>query len=256
MVGWLRPVERVSHLAVAERSVETSGLARSEGCEDLGPEASSFPVTEGAGRSIRSGRVVNGIGVGWGGIGPPGNGRVGRPDGDAIGYVARSAIPAGGKTAHLDETAGKVGAMTALAKCKTAVRPRLRFRRFAMEGRVSPPGGVCMTGLAVLQGCETAHPGDAAALVVAVTSRALAWIAYKSSPVVHDPVGGVLSRSIKNWGISVHIAAAPNQNRPYQQPYTLDIYFPHDHTFRIYLALCTYCDGTQVYQEGFGWQIR
>lgn len=142
MVGWLRPVERVSHLAMAERSVETSGLARSEGCDDLGPEVPSLPVTEGAGRSIRSGRIINGIGVGWGGIGPPGNGRVGRPDRDAIGYVARAAIPAGGKTAHLGETAGKVGAMTALAIGKTASRPRLRFRRFAMESRISPPGGV------------------------------------------------------------------------------------------------------------------
>lgn len=210
----LRPAKRVSHLAMAEGAVEAAGFIRGVYGDDRVPQVGPSRMAEGAGRGIRPGGIINGIGVGLSGIGPPGNRRMGRPYGDAIRHVARSGVPPGGKAAHPGYAAGEVGPVTGLAIGETALGPGLRFGVSAMQGGVPPTRRVSgrsvgMAGLPVEQRGKATDTGDPPLQVAAVTLKTLARVACKRRSVIDDPIGGVLPGRVQSWGVAVGAAASP-----------------------------------------------
>jgi len=117
----VRPAGRVSHLTMAERAVETTRYARIVCGDDRGPQMSPGCVTEGTGRGVRSGGIVNRVGVARRGIGFPWNRRMGRPYGYTVRHVAWTGGPARCKTAYPGCAAAEVGPMAELATLEAAV---------------------------------------------------------------------------------------------------------------------------------------
>jgi hypothetical protein len=92
--GWM------AHLSMAKSAVEAARFAGVVGGDDRSPQIGPVRVTECADRCIQPLRIINGIRVGRSRIGPPWNGRMGRPHRNAVRHVARAGGPARGKTAN------------------------------------------------------------------------------------------------------------------------------------------------------------
>jgi hypothetical protein len=100
VVRRLRPARRMSHLAVAKGAVEAAGSTRVVCSDDRGSQVCSARMTEGAYRGVQPVCIIDGVGVGRCGIGPPGNRRMGSPHRRAVRHMARAGGPVGGKAAH------------------------------------------------------------------------------------------------------------------------------------------------------------
>jgi hypothetical protein len=203
VVDRLRPAEGMPHLAVAEGAVEAAGLTRVVGGDDRGSQVGPGRVAEGADRGVRSGCIVNRVGMGRRGIGPPGNRRMGRTDRDAVRHVARPGGSAGGKAAHSGYASAEIGPVTFLTTGKTALQPGLRFGVRAVQCGISPTRGmsgrsVCVAALPFEFRTETAHPADSPQEVAAVALKAQAPVAHKRRPVIDDPIGRVPAGCIKS----------------------------------------------------------